>query len=181
MRLMTKSYKKLNSVQSVTNPKKNNSTHQPHTCVAGLSDQQIADYAGVSLQTAAHWRRGNRDPGEQACRLINLHRQGHVLPADWQRHTHFEGNALVDQFGNRFHPNQLAQTAFLRSLHNSALDELEKKKAQLQQAEDYIQYLEMMAERQKVTELPREKMRPSLTANVRESNPYFEGKRRKAD
>jgi hypothetical protein len=64
----------------------------------GLSEQQIAQWAGVTLRTAHLYRTGRRKPSLQALRLVTLYREERVLQGPWKRWV-VRGNKLVTPEG----------------------------------------------------------------------------------
>jgi len=59
----------------------------------------IARWCGVSVATAAQWKRGARKPSRQALRLFSLHRDGRVLGEKWRRWKVVD-DSIVDPAGN---------------------------------------------------------------------------------
>jgi hypothetical protein len=72
---------------------------EPLSVFYGYPADLIARWCGVSVATAAQWKRGARKPSRQALRLFTLHRDGRVLGEEWRRWK-VVGASIVDPAGN---------------------------------------------------------------------------------
>jgi hypothetical protein len=57
----------------------------------GIPIDLIAQWCCVDLKTARHYKSGTRSPGKSALVLFMLHRNGLVLPAEWQGFSFRDG------------------------------------------------------------------------------------------
>jgi hypothetical protein len=64
----------------------------------GCNVDLIAEWCGVDIKTARHFKAGTRRPGRQAQELFLLHRDGRILPAEWEGFS-FRGGRLFDPYG----------------------------------------------------------------------------------
>lgn len=95
----------------------------------GYSAKVIAEWCGVSIETAKHWKRGGRHPSLSAAKLFALYRNGKVLGAEWNEWQIKDG-LLVDPEGNQTTQGQLRAYYLIYQLCNelSHLDPVARKR-----------------------------------------------------
>ena len=64
----------------------------------GHSAELIAEWCGVSIETAKRWKRGDRQPSLSAAKLFALYRNGQVLGTEW-REWRVHSDRLIDPEG----------------------------------------------------------------------------------
>lgn len=73
----------------------------------GYPAEVIAEWCGVSIGTAKHYKSGRRKPPTPVLRLFRLYRDGKVLGSDWENYRAIR-DKLIDQSGQSFTPSNLA-------------------------------------------------------------------------
>jgi hypothetical protein len=73
----------------------------------GYPAELIAEWCGVSVGTAEHWKAGRRRPSLSALRLFRLYRDGKVLDDAWSEYRVTKGK-LYGPDGRPFKPSHLA-------------------------------------------------------------------------
>lgn len=127
----------------------------------------------MSLKTAQQWKTGAKSPGKSAQVLIDIHKEGRIMPSgDNWKFFRFDNDLLTANNGDTFNASQLLSLALLQSIGQNTANENKALKQQITDAEDYIQYLETVTDRAPVIQLNTKKGRPSLSAPF-DDNPYF--------
>lgn len=84
------------------------------TIFSGYPPKLIAQWCGVSYNTASMWKRGERIPSRRAVRLFLIHSRGEVMPSSWKGwRFHEKTGELVSPDGAAFSPGRLVAYEFL--------------------------------------------------------------------
>lgn len=73
----------------------------------GFPAEIIAEWCGVSVGTAEHYKAGRRKPPTPVLRLFRLYRDGKVLDKDWKEYKMIEGK-LFGPDGRHVKPSDIA-------------------------------------------------------------------------
>ena len=83
---------------------------------SGFPAEIIAEWCGVSVETAQRWKSGRAQPSRPALRLFELHRSRKVLASPGWDGWAVNGDALVGPDGKQFTHGQLAAYELLYQL-----------------------------------------------------------------
>lgn len=72
----------------------------------GYPAEVIAEWCGVSVGTAEHWKAGRRPPSRSALRLFRLYRDGKILDDDWSEYRIVKGK-LFGPDGRTVRPSDI--------------------------------------------------------------------------
>ena len=73
----------------------------------GFPAEVIAEWCGVSIGTAEHYKAGRRKPPTPVLRLFRLYRDGKILDDDWQEYKVVDGK-LFGPDGRHVRPSDIA-------------------------------------------------------------------------
>ena len=72
----------------------------------GFPAELIAEWCGVSVGTAQHYKSGRRKPPTPVLRLFRLYRDGKVLGKDWDGYKVVNGE-MISPDGRKTHPSDI--------------------------------------------------------------------------
>lgn len=131
--------------------------------------RELSEWTGVHIKTARRWLKESHGISAGNRQMITYQAQGWIVPEDWRDFFKFvNGFAVIE---NTYTLSHADVRGYWLMVQYRTWYRAEAKK--VKQAGEYIRYLETLLERATVTALPRERMRPTLTAG-QEDNPYFQ-------
>lgn len=141
----------------------------------GISAKELAEITGVNIKTARRWLKNSHGISAGNQRMLEHATRGHVVPESWQPFFKFVNDYAVIDDAYSFDPEQMRLYWLVAQEKQILQRDKRLLTVKLDQAQQYIAYLEQQVTRAKVLAFPASKARPSATAG-KDDNPFFSKK-----